>query len=63
MGLGEVILYLVIIGFIVFLINRFAPISDTFKMIINFIVVLIVVVWLLNIFVPGLMHSRVPTVR
>jgi hypothetical protein len=46
---------LVVVGVLLWLINRFIPMQGTIKSILNAVVVICVVLWLLNIF--GLFHS------
>jgi hypothetical protein len=49
MDLIHIIIYLVIIGVILGLINRI-PMADSIRSLINIIVVLFVVIWLLQVF-------------
>ena len=49
-----VILVLVIIGFVMWLVNQKVPMDDTYKMIMNFVVIILVIIWLLNVF--GIMN-------
>ncbi len=46
---------LVVVGVLLWLVNRFIPMEGTIKSILNAVVVIATVVWLLNIF--GLLHS------
>jgi len=55
MPLFQVILTLIVVGVLLWLVNRFIPMQATIKSILNGIVVIGVVLWLLNIF--GLFHS------
>ena len=63
MPLLQVVLVLIVVGVILWLINRFIPMQPTIKSILNGVVVIAVVLWLLNIF--GLFnyfaHIRVGT--
>ena len=63
MPLLQVVLVLIVVGVILWLINRFIPMQSTIKSILNGVVVIAVVLWLLNIF--GLFnyfaHIRVGT--
>jgi hypothetical protein len=55
MPLVQIILVLIVVGVILWLINRFIPMQGTIKSILNAVVVIVVVLWLLNVF--GLLHS------
>jgi hypothetical protein len=46
---------LIVVGVLLWLVNRFIPMQGTIKSILNAIVVIAVVLWLLNVF--GLFHS------
>jgi hypothetical protein len=46
---------LIVVGVLLWLVNRFIPMQGTIKSILNAVVVICVVLWLLNIF--GLFHS------
>jgi hypothetical protein len=46
---------LIVVGVLLWLVNRFIPMQGTIKSILNAVVVIAVVLWLLNIF--GLFHS------
>jgi hypothetical protein len=46
---------LIVIGVLLWLVNRFIPMQSNIKSILNGIVVIAVVLWLMNIF--GLFHS------
>ena len=50
MPLIQVILVLIVVGVLLWLINRFIPMQSTIKSILNGVVVIAVVLWLLNIF-------------
>ena len=54
MPLVQVVIALIVIGVLLWLVNRFIPMAGSIKSILNAVVVICVVVWLLNIF--GLMH-------
>ena len=54
MPLVNIVLVLIVVGVLLWLINRFIPMQETIKGILNAVVVIVVVLWLLNIF--GLMH-------
>jgi preprotein translocase subunit SecE len=55
MPLIQVIEVLIVVGIVLWLINRFIPMQRTIKSILNAVVVIAVVLWLLNLF--GLFHS------
>ena len=47
MSLVTVVLTLIVVGFVLYLINRFIPMEGTIKSILNVVVVVAVVIWLL----------------
>ena len=55
MPLLQVLTILIVVGVLLWLVNRFIPMQGTIKSILNAIVVIAVVLWLLNVF--GLFHS------
>ena len=55
MPLIQVLEILVVVGVLLWLVNRFIPMQGTIKSILNAVVVISVVLWLLNVF--GLFHS------
>ena len=55
MPLVNVILVLIVVGVLLWLINRYIPMQGTIKSILNGVVVIAVVLWLLNVF--GLLSS------
>jgi hypothetical protein len=55
MPLLQILVVLVVVGVLLWLVNRFIPMQGTIKSILNAVVVIATVVWLLNIF--GLFHS------
>ena len=55
MPLLQILMVLVVVGVLLWLVNRFIPMQRTIKSILNAVVVIAVVLWLLNIF--GLLHS------
>ena len=55
MPLINVVLVLIVIGVLLWLINRYIPMQGTIKSILNGVVVIAVVLWLLNVF--GLLGS------
>ncbi len=54
MPLVQIVIALIVVGVLLWLVNRFIPMAGSIKSILNAVVVICVVVWLLNIF--GLMH-------
>jgi hypothetical protein len=55
MPLIQLLEVLVVVGVLLWLVNRFIPMQASIKSILNGVVVIAVVVWLLNVF--GLFHS------
>jgi hypothetical protein len=55
MPLIQLVLYLIVIGVLLGLVNAFIPMAGSIKSILNAVVVIFVVVWLLNVF--GLWNS------
>ena len=55
MPLINVVVVLIVVGVLLWLINRFIPMQGTIKSILNGVVVIAVVLWLLNVF--GLFSS------
>jgi hypothetical protein len=54
MPLVQVVITLIVVGVLLWLVNRFIPMQSTIKSILNAVVVIVVVLWVLNIF--GLFH-------
>jgi hypothetical protein len=54
MPLVTILLTLILVGFLLWLVNRFIPMAGSIKSILNAVVVIVVVLWLLNAF--GLFH-------
>ena len=50
MPLIQVVGVLVVVGVVLWLINRFIPMAESIKTILNAVVVIAVILWLLNIF-------------
>jgi hypothetical protein len=46
----QVFLVLIVVGVLLWLVNRFIPMQSTIKGILNALVVILVVLWLLNLF-------------
>ena len=55
MPLLQIVMVLIVVGVLLWLVNRFIPMQGTIKSILNAVVVIAVVLWLLNVF--GLFHS------
>jgi hypothetical protein len=55
MPLLQIVMDLIVVGVLLWLVNRFIPMQGSIKSILNAVVVIAVVLWLLNIF--GLFHS------
>ena len=55
MPLLQILVVLVVVGVLLWLVNRFIPMAASIKSILNAVVVIAVVLWLLSIF--GLFHS------
>jgi hypothetical protein len=53
--LVQLVLVLIVVGVLLWLINRFVPMQGSIKSILNAVVVIAVVLWLLNVF--GLVTS------
>ena len=50
MSIVNVIIVLVVVGLILWLINRFIPMQSTIKSILNIVVIIVVILWLLRAF-------------
>ncbi len=50
MPLLQVIVTLIVVGVLLWLVNRFIPMQSTIKSILNAVIVIAVVLWLLNVF-------------
>lgn len=55
MPLLQILEVLIVVGVLLWLVNRFIPMQGSIKSILNGVVVIAVVLWILNIF--GLFHS------
>jgi hypothetical protein len=60
MPLLQIALSLIVVGVLLWLVNNYIPMARSIKSILNAVVVIVVVVWLLNIF--GLLTS-IPSFR
>jgi hypothetical protein len=50
MPLVQVVIVLIVVGVLLWLINRFIPMAGSIKTILNAVVVIAVILWLLNVF-------------
>lgn len=50
MSLINVIIILIVAGFLLWLVNRYIPMDSKIKNILNIVVVIVIVLWLLNVF-------------
>lgn len=55
MPLVQLVLVLIVVGVLLWLVNRYVPMQGTIKSILNAVVVIAVVLWVLNVF--GLLTS------
>jgi hypothetical protein len=55
MPLVQLVMVLIVVGVLLWLVNRFIPMQGTIKSSLNAVVVIAVVLWLLNVF--GLFNS------
>ena len=55
MPLLQIVIVLMVVGVLLWLVNRFIPMQGTIKSILKAVVVIATVLWLLNIF--GVFHS------
>lgn len=54
MSILTIILVIVVVGFLLWLINRFIPMQSTVRSILNGLVIILLVIWLLDLF--GIIH-------
>jgi len=50
MPLVQVVIVLIVVGVLLWLVNRFIPMASSIKSILNAVVVIAVILWLLNVF-------------
>jgi len=50
MSLINIVIVLVVVGLVLWLINRFIPMQSTIKSILNIVVIIVVILWLLKAF-------------
>jgi len=55
MPLLQLLMILIVVGFVLWLVNNFIPMAGSIKTILNAVVVIVVVIWLLQAF--GVMSS------
>lgn len=55
MNIIALLLVLIVIGVVLWLVEKYIPMDPVFKIIIRIVVILVVVIWLLNVF--GLLSS------
>ena len=56
MPLVQLVVVLIVVGVLLGLVNRYIPMAGSIKSILNAVVVIVVILWLLNVF--GLINSR-----
>jgi hypothetical protein len=54
MDLLHLILVFVVIGLALYLVNRFIPMDPAVKTVMNVAIIIILVIWLLELFLPGI---------
>ncbi|HEX2769034.1 MAG TPA: Thivi_2564 family membrane protein [Geobacteraceae bacterium] len=59
MPLIQVVVVLIVVGVLLWIINRFIPMAGSIKSILNAVVVIAVVLWLLNVFGIFNYHSLI----
>ena len=59
MPLVQVVVVLIVVGVLLWLINRFIPMAGPIKTILNVVVVIVVILWLLNLFGIFNYHSMI----
>jgi small-conductance mechanosensitive channel len=50
MPLIQLVIVLVVVGVILWVINRYIPMQGTIKKILNVVVIIVVIIWLLSVF-------------
>lgn len=50
MPLLTIVIYLIVVGVLLYLVNRYIPMAASIKSILNAVVVIAVVIWLLKVF-------------
>lgn len=59
MSILSLLIILVVIGVALYLVNSVVPMDPKIKTILNVVVVVVVCLWLLDLFVPSIGHYRV----
>lgn len=59
MDLLPVVIVLIVVGVGLYLVNKFVPMADSIKTILNVVVIVAVCLWLLDLFLPGGLHIPV----
>jgi hypothetical protein len=58
MPLLQIVVVLIVVGVLLWLVNRFIPMEPTIKQILNVVVIIVVVLWLLTLILPvNIWHS------
>jgi len=52
MPLITIVIYLIVVGVLLWLVNQFIPMDGNIKKILNVVVIIVVVLWLLSLFLP-----------
>lgn len=63
MDLLHLILVFVVIGLALYLVNRFIPMDPAVKTVMNVAIIIILVIWLLELFLPGIATVPIGTRR
>jgi len=50
MPLFNILITIILAGFLLWLVNRFIPMDNKIKSILNIVVVIVIIIWLLNVF-------------
>ena len=61
MPIVEVVIVLIVVGVLLWLINTYIPMASAVKSLLNIVVVIVLIVWLLQVFGiwGSIMHARV----
>ena len=57
MPIIQILLVIIVVGVVLWLINRFIPMQSSIKTILNVVVIIILIIWLLKVF--GVWNMRV----
>lgn len=58
MGLIELVLFLVIIGVLLYLVEQYIPLSPPIRTLIRVVVILVLILWLIRVFVGDIAIPR-----